>query len=111
VNGKLTLGENIADLGGLKIAYAAWQKSLGGKTPAPIDGYTGAQRFFLGAARVWRNHIRPEALRLRLKTDSHSPGRERVIGPLANLPEFYEAFGCTDGEPMKRDEAMRPSIW
>jgi putative endopeptidase len=112
VNGKLTLGENIADIGGLKIAFAAYQNSLKGKpTPAPIDGFTGAQRFFLGAATVWRNHIREAALSVRLKTDSHSPGRERVNGPLSNLPEFYEAFGCQYGDPMKRPDKDRPAIW
>ena len=112
VNGKLTLGENIADIGGLKIAFAAYQNSLKGRpTPAPIDGFTGPQRFFLGAATVWRNHIREAALSLRLKTDSHSPGRVRVNGPLSNLPEFYEAFACSDGQPMKRDAKVRPAIW
>ena len=112
VNGKLTLGENIADIGGLKIAFAAYQNSLKGKaTPGPIDGFTGPQRFFLGAAAVWRNHIREAALSLRLKTDPHSPGRERVNGPLSNLPEFYEAFTCADGQPMKRDAKVRPAIW
>jgi putative endopeptidase len=112
VNGKLTLGENIADIGGLKIAFAAYQNSLKGKpVPAPIDGFTGPQRFFFGAATVWRNHIREAALSLRLKTDTHSPGRERVNGPLSNLPEFYEAFGCADGTAMKRDLKVRPSIW
>jgi len=112
VNGKLTLGENIADIGGLKIAFAAYQNSLKGKpAPAPIDGFTGPQRFFLGAAAVWRNHIREAALSVRLKTDPHSPGRERVIGPLSNLPEFYEAFGCVDGQAMKRDIKVRPAIW
>ncbi|GLH67855.1 M13 family metallopeptidase [Geothrix edaphica] len=112
VNGKLTLGENIADIGGLKIAFAAYQNSLKGKpVPAPIDGFTGPQRFFLGAATVWRNHIREAALSLRLKTDPHSPGRERVNGPLSNLPEFYDAFGCADGQPMKRDAKVRPTIW
>ena len=112
VNGKLTLGENIADIGGMKIAFAAYQNSLKGKpTPAPIDGFTGPQRFFLGAAAVWRNHIREAAASVRLKTDPHSPGRERVIGPLSNLPEFYDAFSCTDGQPMKRDVKVRPAIW
>jgi putative endopeptidase len=112
VNGKLTLGENIADIGGLKIAFAAYQNSLKGRpAPAPIDGFTGPQRFFLGAATVWRNHIREAALSVRLKTDPHSPGRERVNGPLSNLPEFYEAFGCADGTPMKRDAKVRPAIW
>ncbi len=111
VNGKLTVGENIADLGGLKIAFAAWKKSLGGKPVPAIDGFTGEQRFFLGAAQVWRNHIRVEALSVRLKTDPHSPGRQRVLGPLSNLPEFFEAFGCGEGTPMCRPAAERPAIW
>ncbi len=111
VNGKLTLGENIADLGGLKIAFAAWKKSLGGQTAPLIDGFTGEQRFFLGAAQVWRNHIRNEALSVRLKTDPHSPGRQRVLGPLSNLPEFFEAFGCGEGTPMQRPAGVRPAIW
>jgi predicted metalloendopeptidase len=111
INGKLTLGENIADLGGLKIAYAAWKKSLQGKASPVIEGFTGEQRFFLGAAQVWRNHIRPEALSVRLKTDPHSPGQYRVLGPLSNLPEFFEAWGCGDGAAMKRDEKARPAIW
>jgi putative endopeptidase len=112
INGKLTLGENIADLGGMKIAFAAFQKSLQGKpVPAPIDGFTAEQRFFLGSAAVWRNHIREAALSVRLKTDPHSPGVERVLGPMSNLPEFFQAWGCADGSAMKRDEKVRPAIW
>ena len=111
VNGKLTLGENIADLGGLKISYAAWQKSLAGKQSEPIDGFTGPQRFFLNFAIIWRNVVRPEAMRVRLNTDPHSPGQYRTIGPLSNLPEFFTAFGCNDGDAMKRPENVRPSIW
>ncbi len=111
VNGKLTLGENIADLGGLKIAFAAWKKSLAGKDAPVMEGFTGEQRFFLGAAQVWRNHIRNEALSVRLKTDPHSPGQYRVLGPLSNLPEFFEAWSCGDGTAMKRDEKVRPAIW
>jgi putative endopeptidase len=112
VNGKLTLGENIADLGGMKIAYAAFKKSLQGKPePAKIDGFTAEQRFFLGAATIWRNHIRPAALSVRLKTDPHSPGVERVIGPMSDLPEFFQAWGCANGCAMVRDEKLRPAIW
>ena len=111
VNGKLTLGENIADLGGLKIAFAAWQKALAGRVPPALDGFTGEQRFFLTLATVWRNNIRPEALRMRLNTDPHSPGKFRVIGPLSNLPEFFEAFGCPEGSAMVRPVAERPTIW
>jgi putative endopeptidase len=113
INGKLTLGENIADLGGIKVAYAALAKALG-KDPAtatPIDGYTPAQRFFLNWATVWRNNIRDETLRVNLNTDPHSPGRFRVLGPLSNLPEFHAAFGCAAPAPMVRPEADRPSIW
>ncbi|MCG3191756.1 MAG: Neutral endopeptidase [Thermoanaerobaculia bacterium] len=113
INGKLTLGENVSDLGGLKISYVALTKALG-KDPmtAPaVDGFTPAQRFFLSYANVWRNNIRDEALSVRLTTDPHSPGRWRVLGPLANLPEFHGAFGCQAGTGMWRPEPERPSIW
>ncbi len=113
INGKLTLGENIGDLGGLKIAYAALAKALGTdptKAP-PVDGFTPAQRFFLNWATVWRNQIRDDTLRVNLNTDPHSPGRFRVLGPLSNLPEFQAAFGCGTGTAMNRPEAERPSIW
>jgi len=113
VNGKLTLGENIGDLGGLKIAYEALRKALGKDPNAAekLEGYTPAQRFFLNYAAVWRNSIRDEALRVRLNTDPHSPGRFRVVGPLSALPEFHAAFGCTVPSPMVIPEAERPSIW
>jgi predicted metalloendopeptidase len=112
VNGKLTLGENIGDLGGLKIAFAALEKALAKKgRPSLIDGFTPEQRFFLNWAQVWRMTIRDEALRVRLNTDPHSPGKFRVIGPLSNLPEFYEAFSCSAGTRMVRPPEVRPSIW
>ena len=113
INGKLTVGENIADLGGLKIAWAALEKALGRDPNAAgkLDGYTPGQRFFLSYANVWRNNIRDEALRVRLATDPHSPGRWRVLGPVANLPEFHAAFQCPEGAPMRRPEAERPTIW
>jgi putative endopeptidase len=112
VNGKLTLGENIGDLGGLKIAFAALEKALKKKgRPSLIDGFTPEQRFFLNWAQVWRMTIRDEALRVRLNTDPHSPGKFRVIGPLSNLPEFYEAFSCSAGTGMVRPAEVRPSIW
>jgi putative endopeptidase len=112
LNGKLTLGENIADLGGLKIAWSAWKLSRKGKAPVGrIEGFTPEQRFFLGYAETWRTLTRDEALRLRTVTDPHSPAKFRVNGPLANLPEFYEAFNCQDGDPMKRPLNDRPSIW
>jgi putative endopeptidase len=112
VNGRLTLGENIGDLGGLTIAYLALQKALAKKgRPGPIDGFTAEQRFFLNWAQVWRMTIRPEALRVRLNTDPHSPGRFRVIGPLSDMPEFYKAFGCEPGCAMMRAPEVRAGIW
>jgi putative endopeptidase len=111
LNGKLTLGENIADLGGLKIAFAALQKSLEGKTTAPIDGFTPAQRFFLGYAQCWHFQAREETARMLAVVDPHSPAKARVNAPLANLPEFAEAFGCKAEGPMNRPAATRPAIW
>jgi putative endopeptidase len=111
VNGKLTLGEDIADLGGLKIAYTALERSLSGKRPAPIDGFTPEQRFFLSWAQVWRTKARPEAERQQVLTDPHAPARWRVNGPLANMPEFAAAFGCKAGDLMVRPDSLRPQIW
>jgi putative endopeptidase len=111
VNGKLTLGENIADLGGVTIAYAAYQKSLGGKPAPVIDGFTGAQRFFIGFAQVWRGNIRDADQRLLLRTDPHSPGQFRTLVPLSNVPAFYEAFGVQPGEKLYRAPAERAEIW
>jgi putative endopeptidase len=112
VNGKLTLGENIADIGGLKIAYYAFQKSLEGKPrPALIDGFTPEQRFFLAFAQNWRRNTQPEALRLLVQTDPHSPPRYRVLGSVANLPEFAKAFGCQSGDPLVRPEKDQARIW
>ncbi len=95
VNGKLTLGENIGDLGGVHIAYQAYKNSLKGKPePAPIDGFTADQRFFLGFGQIWRSLMRPEAMRQRILTDPHSPGQWRVNGTLHNVPQFRKAFNC-----------------
>ena len=112
VNGKLTLGENAADIGGLAVAYAALEKALAGKPrPAPIDGFTPEQRFFLAWAQIWRQNVTPEAQRLRINTDPHSPGRWRTNGPVSNMVEFAEAFGCKPGDPMVRPEAQRATLW
>jgi putative endopeptidase len=111
VNGKLTLGEDIADLGGLKIAYEALERSISGKRPAPIDGFTPEQRFFLSWAQVWRRKMRPEAERQQVLTDPHAPSHWRTNGPLANMPEFAAAFGCKGGEAMVRPDSLRPQIW
>ncbi len=108
INGKLTLGENIADIGGLKIAYLALEKALAGKTPEKIDGLTPQQRFFVAFAQIYRSKERPEMLRLRLTTNPHSPNEFRVIGPLADMPEFYQAFSCPKDET---PAAARVSIW
>ena len=93
INGELTLGENIADIGGLKIAYLAFEKSLRGKSRRRVDGFTPEQRFFIAYAQSWRGERRPASARVSLITDPHSPEKYRVIGPLADLPEFYTAFG------------------
>ena len=111
VNGQLTLGENIGDLSGLAVAYRAYQISLGGKPAPMIDGFTGPQRFFLGWAQVWRRKYRDDELRARLITDSHSPSEYRCNGVVANMTEFYEAFGVQPGDKLYRPEAERVKIW
>ncbi len=111
VNGELTQGENIADLGGLKIAFAAFQKAQAGKPPEKIDGLTPEQRFFLSFGAIWRSKIRDEDQKLRLNTDPHSPAQYRVNGPLANLPEFQKAFNLPDNSPMVRAADKRVNIW
>jgi len=112
VNGRLTLGENLADLGGLTVAYEALQHSMRGKPrPAPIDGFTPEQRFFLGFAQAWRRKSRDESTRLQVLSDPHSPAQWRVNGPLSNMPAFAKAFGCKTGDAMVRDESVRAAIW
>ena len=111
VKGELTLGENIADLGGLLVAYDALQKTLEGKERPLINGFTPEQRFFLGFSQVWRVNSRPEALRLQVNTDPHSPGRFRVIGTISNIPAFMKAFNGKEGDPMINDAAKRVVIW
>ncbi len=112
VNGRLTLGEDIADLGGLKIAYAAFERSLAGKPrPAKIDGLTAEQRFFLAWAQIWRDKATDQYLRNQVVTDPHAPARWRVMGPLSNLKEFAEAFGCKAGDEMVRADSLKATIW
>jgi predicted metalloendopeptidase len=114
VNGELTQGENIADIGGVKLAYAALQKALE-KHPEnrnkKIDGFTPEQRFFLSFAAIWRQKIRDEEQKLRLNTDPHSPAHYRVNGPLSDLQEFAKAFNVPDGAPMVRAADKRVNIW
>ena len=111
VQGALTVGENIADLGGLTVAFRAYGHSLGGEPAPVIDGFTGPQRFFLGWGQIWRSKVRDEELRRRILTDPHSPGRYRVLGVLSNMPEFYEAFEVEPSDPMYRAEDVRVKIW
>ena len=111
VNGKLTLGENIADLGGVTISYAAFKKTKQGQGNEKIDGLTPDQRFFLGYATIWAGDVRPEAQAQRIITDPHSPGLFRVNGTVSNLPEFYNAFEIKDGDNMYRSDSVRAKIW
>jgi len=110
-NGKLVVGESVADLGGLAVAYAAYQKSLNGKPGKVIGGFTPEQRFFLGYAQIWAQNIRPEAARLRVATDPHPLGRFRVNGPLSNMPLFAAAFKCKASDAMVRPADKRCQIW
>ncbi|MEJ2505246.1 MAG: M13 family metallopeptidase [Ignavibacteriaceae bacterium] len=111
INGSLTTGENIGDLGGLNVAFTAFTKTDEYENGKKIDGFTPAQRFFLAWAQVWRNNIRPQALMLRLKTDPHSPGKYRVLGPLSNMPEFWKAFNVKEGDPMRNPPDRVVKIW
>jgi putative endopeptidase len=111
VNGKLTLGENIADLGGVTIAYEAYQKSLGDKPAKKIDGFTGAQRFFLGFAQVWRGTVRDADQQVLARTDPHSPSKFRGTVPLTNVNAFYEAFNLKPGDAMYRKPEDRVEVW
>jgi endothelin-converting enzyme/putative endopeptidase len=109
LNGKLTLGENTADNGGVRIAYEALKEALGGRTPPPKDGFTWDQRFFIGYAQVWCQNVTDDESRLRAQTDTHSPGQYRVNGVLSNMPEFQQAFSCKAGQPMVREKPCR--VW
>jgi putative endopeptidase len=113
VNGKLTLGENIADLGGATVAYNAYKLSLQDKeAPKPIDGFTNYQRFFLSYAQIWRTNMRDKELRKRVKTDEHSPAKVRINGVVYNMPEFYDAFtDIKPGDKLYRAPEQRPVIW
>jgi len=111
VNGALTVGENIGDLGGLAIAYKAYQISLAGKPSTVIGDLTGEQRLFLGWAQVWRGKVRPEEMRRRIATDPHSPSEFRCNTIVSNFTPFYEAFGVTEKDKLWLDESQRVQIW
>jgi endothelin-converting enzyme/putative endopeptidase len=107
LNGRLTLGENTADNGGLRVAYAALQKALAGRPRETIDGFTPEQRFFLGFANVWCQNVTEASARQLAQTDPHSPGEFRVKGSISNMPQFARAFDCKAGQPMVRENACR----
>lgn len=111
VNGAMTLGENIGDIGGLNVALHAYKISLKGKTSPVIDGFTGEQRFFIGWAQVWARKYRDAEMRNRLLTDVHSPSEYRCNGIISNMPEFYQAFGVKEGDKLYRPETVRVKIW
>ena len=111
VNGEATQGENIADLGGIQLGWDAFTKTEEYKEGKTLGGYTPAQRYFIGWALSWMNQIRPENLAMRVKTDVHAPSFLRVIGPVTNLPEFYEAYDVKPGDPMYRADDVRVKIW
>lgn len=109
MNGKLTLGENVADNGGVRIAYMALMETLAGKTVEPIDGFTPEQRFFLGWAQIWCENASPEFRRLKALTNPHAENRYRVNGVVVNMPEFAKAYGCGADAPMVREQVCR--VW
>ncbi len=111
VNGDATQGENIADLGGLLLGIDAFKKTEQYKKGEKINGFTPMQRYFMGYAYGWLYETRKESLASQLKTDVHAPAKERVNGPMANIPEFYEAFGVKKGDKMFREDSLRVSIW
>ncbi len=112
INGKLTLGENIADLGGLSVAYDALHMAFEKDGyPGPIDGFTPEQRFFISYATIWRSLIRDDALMNQVKTDPHTPSYYRVIGPLSNMPGFFEAFNVQPDDPMRRPDNLLAKVW
>ncbi len=111
VNGALTMGENIADLGGLLLALDAYRASLRGKQSPILDGFTGDQRVFLGWAQVWRGKSRPDALKQQVTTDPHSPPRFRIDGPMRNIDAWYEAWNVQPGDKLYLKPQDRVRIW
>jgi endothelin-converting enzyme/putative endopeptidase len=109
INGKLTLGEDVADLGGLILSYMAWQEAEKGKKLEPIDGFTPEQRFFIGYGQGWCSHETPEVARMRAATNPHSPEKYRTNGVVSNMPQFQQAFACKAGQPMVRENQCR--VW
>jgi putative endopeptidase len=111
VNGALTIGENIGDLGGLTIAYKAYQIALNGNPAPAIDGFTGYQRLFIGYAQTWCGKQRPEEVRRRVSSDPHSPDEFRCNQIVKNFDPFYEAFDVTEGDALYLPPVDRVRIW
>ncbi len=111
INGSLTQGENIADLGGVIMGYEAFKKTKQYKTNEMIAGLNPSQRFFLGYALTWMVNMRPEAMANQIKSNEHAPAKWRVLGPLSNMPEFYETFGVKKGDKMWRPDSLIVKIW
>ncbi|RYF71598.1 MAG: hypothetical protein EOO39_13670, partial [Cytophagaceae bacterium] len=111
VNGKLTLGENLADLGGLAIAYDAFKKTKQGQGNTAIDGFTPDQRFFLSWAQVWRINVLPEQQAQLILTDPHAPGQYRCNGPLSNIDAWYNAFNVKAGDKLYKAPDQRIRVW
>lgn len=111
LNGKLTLGENVADLGGEILAYMAWQSKTNGMNLQPMEGLTPEQRFFIGFAQWDCANERPEDLRVRAATDPHSPAKYRINGVVVNMPEFAKTFGCKLGQAMVRPSNQICKVW
>ncbi len=111
INGALTTGENIADIGGVAIAYDAFKMTKEGQDTTKIDGFTPDQRFFLSLAQIWREKLKPETMRFYANVDPHSPGKYRVLGPLSNFEPFYKAFNVQPGNKMYIPDSARIKIW
>ena len=111
VNGALTLGENIADIAGVEIAYKAYLLSLNGKTAPVVEGYTGDQLFYLGYAQSWLNKARDEQLMAQVKSNPHAPPVYRVNGVVVHMPTFYDAFDLKPGDPMYLAPELRVNLW
>jgi len=111
INGESSLGENLADYGGVLLGLNAFKKTAQFREGKIVNGFTPLQRFFLGYALSWASHDRPEQLRKDLLSDEHAPAKWRVNGPLSNIPDFYEAFGVKPGQPMWRSPEKRVAVW
>lgn len=111
INGHLTLGENIGDLGGLNVALEAYKISLNGREPPLLDGYSGIQRYFLGFSQIWRVKIRDDALRRQLIVDPHSPGKYRANGTVRNMDAWYTAFNVKQDGALYLPSNQRIRIW